>query len=733
MALTVRFKPTGEIGTIPDNEFDPGIYEPIQQKSNFLADVGGYLARPFIDTAQNLGGAVEGLGLMAASPEFRKQQRGQTLTPKEAKLLASYKPAFEQTSINQTPGYQAGRTGKILAGLGSYAVPFGKGAGIVGKALVPGAAASGLLEASQPKATVGSTATAAGAGALFSGALYGLGKLIGASKKGLQKGGERLIQSQYNVPRSAGKALKIRETVTKLSDYGINNIDDIRPAAERVTGSDGVISRVVREAAGQADEVPTEGLLKIAQNLADDPSIAPGQDKKLFAFLKKGINSMYDTSGAAPARGANGAALLDYIRKLEGKAAGITRGRSSYMVPEADKALANAYLSFADELSGRLFQQGGADKIAVSLANRPEVLRELAAVSPKLAEAASKAQNVSQLRSLAAPFVRGAKLAVETEAGQNLATNTVAGAATGLGKMFQSPWSPITAPLTAIGSSPAVNAGLGGAVRGAGQAIPNVGGALTNPAALGAASRIGGRLGSILSAGQPQGVEPQGMIQGAQAAQPQQQNTEFQFDQQLGTYVSNDGQWAWDEQSQQWQPNQQAQQGQYPSQEAFKQAILQDLQTTGGKNISKIKTAMDIIYPAGGSGKPLGSAQAKNYDLARSGLRSLDTVEQLYNEDPSLLLKQLTPGKFFSRKFDSALFNAVDTLLRLRTGAQAPEQEIRRYMYSIGPTAGDNTEDVEFKIQQLRQTLQDAERSATTAPDTTLEDVLQNQQGVYGL
>ena len=698
--ITVRYKPTGQIGMLPEEEFDPAVYEPVGSKGNFITDLVSDLARPFTNTAKKAGAVVETAGLAAASPEFRKKLSGKELTPQETQNLNQYKPFFEEIAKDQTVAGQTGSTLKDLAGIAAYAVPFGRGAGIAQKALLPGATTAGLFETSRPKATVGSVAGAAAGGAIVGGALYGLGKLFSGAKVGLKRAGEATIQSQYNVPRSAGRSMKLRETVQKLSDYGINNIDDIAPAAQRVTGADGTISRVVREAAGRADDVATDDLLRIAKNLVDDPSIVPGQDKKLLLFFKKGLQSLFDNTGPTPNTRANPSNVLDYIRALESKAAGITRGRSSYMIPEGDKALAHAYYSFADELSNRLFKGAGADKIAVNLAQSPQVISELSKVSPKLAAAAMKVKNVSELRSLAAPFVRGAKLAAETEAGRNLATNSVAGAVPGVGKLVQNPLNLLAVPL----STNTVNAGVGGALRSAGEKLPNM---AASSALLNVGSRAGGIGGAELVQGATSAQEgAQSMVSPVQAAGQYEQGEDWAFDPNIGTYVSRDGQWAWD--GQEWVPNPQASQaqGNYPTEEEFKQAILQDLMA-GGKNISKLKAAMDIIHPSSATGSTSQAAMnARN--LGTSGLRSLETVEQIVSEDPTVLAKQLTPGKFFSRQFDSALFNTVDSLLRLRTGAQAPETEIRRYMYSMGPTFGDDPQTIQFKIEQLRAALQDA-------------------------
>lgn len=709
MAL-VRFKPTGQLGELPDEEFDPNLYEPVTQpKGNFFSDLIGYAARPFTNTAKKIGATIETGGLYAASPEFRKQLRGEKLTAREAKRLAYYRPEFEQTAKVQTVGDQTVGTLKDLAGLASYAVPFGKGAGIVSKALLPGAAASGLLETAQPNATIGSVGRSAATGAATAGALYGIGKLVSAAKGGLKRTGEATIQSQYNVPRSIARSNDIRDTVQKLSDYGINNINDIEPAANAVTGSKGILSQVTREAAGQAKNVKTEGLLDIARNLADDPSIPTGQDDKIFDFLKKGVNSLYETSGKGPATAASPLNTLDYIRTLESKAAGIIRGRSPSLVPEADKAAAAAYRSFADELSTRLFQGAGADKVAVNLAKNPQVLSQLAAVSPKLAENAAKATTVAELRSLAAPFVRGAKLAAETEVGQNLATNTVAGAAKGVGRLIQNPLNILAIPL----SSNSVNAGAGAAMRGLGNIIPAVN---ASPAVVNVGSRLGGALAgsgmqeeSVLGAQSSLNNQMQGGNQGA----------DYIKDSQTGNYTSSDGQWVWD--GQQWQPNQQNAQGQGFGQEYFQQLALQDLQTTGGKNLSKIKQAMEIISPQA-------KGQVVN-PIAQTGLDNLGEIERAMKTTSRFgnIADQFSP--LAKNEFNSSVYAAARNYLNLTSKYPPTEEKIKETVKNIFPSPYVSDKENKRRMDNVRRTF---ERFYYTKPTDDLLGQILSQGGAYG-
>ena len=125
-------------------------------------------------------------------------------------------------------------------------------------------------------------------------------------------------------------------------------------------------------------------------------------------------------------------------------------------------------------------------------------------------------------------------------------------------------------------------------------------------------------------------------------------------------------------------------------------------------------------YTSGGSGK-LNATQAAQSALAQSGLRGLSDAEQLLSSDPSLITKQLVPGKFFSREYESAITRAVEGLLRLRTGAVAPDSEVKRYKESFTPQFGDSPEVAQYKLEQLRQDYQNILSQLGNVDSNTLD------------
>jgi len=130
------------------------------------------------------------------------------------------------------------------------------------------------------------------------------------------------------------------------------------------------------------------------------------------------------------------------------------------------------------------------------------------------------------------------------------------------------------------------------------------------------------------------------------------------------------------------------------------------------KQASQLKTMFETLYP--GTGKELSVEGQKVKGLVNTGIRSANEAWAMYQKDPLLLTKQLIPGKFGSRAFDKAMYDAVDTLLRLRTGAQANPSEIRGYMERLGPNFGDSREVVQYKIESLIKDLNDYVPTPTT-------------------
>jgi hypothetical protein len=133
--------------------------------------------------------------------------------------------------------------------------------------------------------------------------------------------------------------------------------------------------------------------------------------------------------------------------------------------------------------------------------------------------------------------------------------------------------------------------------------------------------------------------------------------------------------------------------------------------------------------------KPLSSASQTQLNLAKSGLRALDEVKSILLDksgevkDTSVLTKQLIPGQFFSRKFDSAVTRMVEGLLRARSGAAVPDSEVKRYKEKFGPNFGDDPDTIMFKLAQFEQDYNDVIEGTknTSYQDDILQQILQGK------
>jgi hypothetical protein len=298
---------------------------------------------------------------------------------------------------------------------------------------------------------------------LFQGGIEGFRSVYNAAKPAVSSAlnrigelGDELIASQYNVPRSVAQQNRMMDTVKSIADDGFTKIDDVQIAANKVTGSDGIVTKYTREAVAKANDVDINGVGKLAKDLVDDPLIPPGQDKKLL----KELNKVIVEARKGKLDKADPTVIYDTIQKLEKKAAKL--GYSGPYSPVADpakEAIAGVYKQMADEFKDRLFINNADDVLVGSL--KDKLVREMAAISPKLGEKASGVKNIAELRSIAAPYVRASKLINSTEAGKQALQASFGDVTKGLGKFIN----PIKG-LETIAGSESVSVGAGNAIRG---------------------------------------------------------------------------------------------------------------------------------------------------------------------------------------------------------------------------------------------------------------------------
>lgn len=596
----------------------------------------------------------------------------QVMTPEELKQIQS-------PDGSRDVGKVALEGAKNIANVASYAIPFGKGANLLTKVLGPGAIVGGLQGASQDNATpesiAGNAVLGAGGAGVLSGITPLLSKALGGVSVGADAGASVITKSQFrDVAKNVLDKNQVGDTLSRLSKYGFRNIDQISQVAPLVTGDTGVITQLTRDAVANAKPVNTSGLLDYTKELLDkEPLITETVGNKFRNLMSKAISA---TSGGNIG-GGDPLAMYDFARQLEGKASSLRYGN------DEAKSLGGVYQEVANTIKDKIFKDSGADNALIGTVLTPERLQQLQQISPKLADEVSNVKTIGELRSLAAPFVRGSKL---TQAAENAKSNELPG------------------DLAASGGFAALQAILGGLSPAT--AVAGGAGFLAKKTLM---SNTGKALGSnILSKA---GI---GAKTGSEALTNLNANPLFSYlAGQTGARIpiSNPGTL----------PNvvgNNADRTNYNGQDQSKQNIL----PPSGNNITPpvnnnqitpemVKQAY-LKYPAVLADRvkaayeaQTGGANPQQRGLVKAGTNNIDVAEKMFNQDPNLLTKQLLPGHFASRQFDAALYDAVDALLRLRTGAQANPTEIRGYMQRIGPTFGDSPETVKFKFNQLRNDL----------------------------
>lgn len=161
--------------------------------------------------------------------------------------------------------------------------------------------------------------------------------------------------------------------------------------------------------------------------------------------------------------------------------------------------------------------------------------------------------------------------------------------------------------------------------------------------------------------------------------------------------------------------------------EITKEMLFAGRQQLNDKDYKKLTELYDLQQ-----GDKQTSTMRKDSSIARSGLRGIQEIRRIYEQDPLVLQKQALSGGLNNRQLDSATFRAIDAILRLRTGATAPEEEIRRYQKQLGLTARDiKPEDVRYKLDQLEQDLNDALQGAGGEPDINSAIEVLKSQGIF--
>ncbi|RLG44738.1 MAG: hypothetical protein DRN81_03810 [Thermoproteota archaeon] len=226
----------------------------------------------------------------------------------------------------------------------------------------------------------------------------------------------KMFASVFKTSTKVSNKLKPLETSKELVKHGIHgDMDDMIRISGEVSGADGVLSKITRNAVGQMDEgIDISSALASLDNAADDATaVTPSVLKRLRQQVVRTINKGdLKTPSALEALDA-----LDAERELErvgydllAKAADPRTGGAAAEVLEQKARL---YIDTAASI-GDEFDVVARNLDVVNNFKTPKIINQLKGISPRLAKQFEAAQNISDVRSIAAPFVRMGKLARST-------------------------------------------------------------------------------------------------------------------------------------------------------------------------------------------------------------------------------------------------------------------------------------------------------------------------------
>lgn len=555
----------------------------------------------------------------------------------------------EGTKLLKGENVDLGDAARVALELGSFAIPFGKGAGILGKAILPGAGVGLARGLSQEQKTPESVLASTAVGGATAGIVNPLlDKVLGIGK-GASTLGSKMAAPKVKLPYSVFAPEEEQVISQTLLNKGMKGSSANQYAQ---------LPQMFKDITKEVDDVLSQSKISIApknwqETLAEKLKLAPYEiddtySQSLLSKLNKNAN------------GDLTAQSFNEFKKTLNKVAG----------------LKNIFRKANNELGGALTPK---EQTALALwETADDMVRQLAPEAKEL--------------TLTQSYLMRAAPSLGKEASKNLALSPL-GIPTGINLNR-----PISATTNAVGR------GVGAVGTGLDKVLNPVRQGLQTPVGQQALTQTAVGMGNMPE--QPQPLEANPQQSGAQQLDPQVQQL-LGLRQQLV------------------QQAQQAQGGGKPTKEQFQQLVLQDLQKTGGKNISKIAAASKFFEPEG-QGK-LPSAAQNRLDLGTTLQQSLDEVKGLLDKDPSILTKQLVPGQFFTRDYDSATYLATDMYLRITTGAAAPEQEVRRAQYKLFPTFGDSSEVTKQKLRRLEdfskrvvtgsQNIQEPTQSAPSGED----------------
>lgn len=235
------------------------------------------------------------------------------------------------------------------------------------------------------------------------------------------KAAQELLKQYGTVDKPTAKATNAPKTIQEIADAGFTKPGDVERIADNITGSNGEVNKLVQNLVLNAKRVNTfDGLDGKTIDDFIDESIARNaldginEGKAVKSQIKAYLNSLESRRNGSIDMSDNPEDVMDVVRGLESEAANY-EGRSgmNYGTTTQDKMnAAKVAKDVATLLKDRVFET-----VDVKSAMTPEVAESLKALAPNNKQWANyvdnkimTAENLQDLRSVQAPFVRAKKI-----------------------------------------------------------------------------------------------------------------------------------------------------------------------------------------------------------------------------------------------------------------------------------------------------------------------------------
>lgn len=338
-------------------------------------EIQRYLAiRQGEQTPQQGGGIADYLPLLGAI--------GGSFIPGAGTILGGALGAGAGTLLKQSM-QGGGEPGEIIkeAALGGAGGILGKGIGAVAGKILPKGAAQ---IAGQAGVKVGARAGA------------GLGEKVAA----------KTIASNFTIPPKLASQLQIEDALGQMIQDGVkipNSIQGYQTIANQITGSNGAIT-LAQRAATKNLKTPInfdEALTSARSGVGLKGSLSPDERLDVVATIRNYFNNRaYPAPGHISADDA-----LDIANQLDKEGYNLLNKGINELSPNAAlEAKGETFIGVAEDLRQQMYR--AIDSSGKFKDVQAEAVKQLQKISPELGQKAAIAQNMTQLRSLASPYVR---------------------------------------------------------------------------------------------------------------------------------------------------------------------------------------------------------------------------------------------------------------------------------------------------------------------------------------